>query len=72
VTAKHVPIRLYVVDCETCRARHIPGKVADGKAKRLARVSAKKAGWQVRPADGPGAHDDPDYCPKHKKGKASE
>jgi hypothetical protein len=71
VTAKNVPIKMHVVDCDTCRARHIPGKVADSKTKGLARISAKKAGWETRPAQGPGAHDDPDHCPNHKKGKAN-
>lgn len=65
---------VYAVRCDVadCTAEHVPAGAWLRTRRRLVRLDAERAGWQVRPEDGPGARTAPDYCPTHARTRGGE
>jgi hypothetical protein len=68
VTGKLLVRPVWVIDCDYggCPATFRPSVVQRTGNEWSARMFAKLAGWQVRPARGKGARSAPDLCTKHK------
>jgi hypothetical protein len=68
VIEKQPPI--YAVQCDHSRCFRVflPDEGFDRRSRDLARVAARRAGWQVRPLRGKGSRSGPDLCPTHRAG----